>query len=107
MNVSATDHPQTKEILVYKNKCDDLKKEVLVLKSKLLQEVQEKQEMVKKGAVEIVPVASQLVDTEELTRYLSEVSLKEKKITTLKEDKKVSDKTNKEYQIKMPSLKTD
>ena len=34
----ATDHPQTEEILVNKNKCDDLKKEVLDFKSKLLQQ---------------------------------------------------------------------
>ena len=34
------------------------------LKSKLLQAVQEKQEMVKKGTVEIVPAASQPVDKE-------------------------------------------
>ena len=49
----ATNHPQTEENLVYKNKCDDLKKEVLDLMSKLLQEGQEKQEMVNKGAVAI------------------------------------------------------
>ena len=35
----ATDHPQTQEILVYEKKCDDLKEEVLDLKSKQLQEV--------------------------------------------------------------------
>ena len=33
---STTDHPQTKEILVFQNKCDELKNEVLDLKSKLL-----------------------------------------------------------------------
>lgn len=65
-----------------------MKKEVLDLKSKLLQAVQEKQEMVNKGAVDIVPVASQPVDTEELIRYMSQVYLKEKEITTLKEEKK-------------------
>ena len=98
MKFSTTDHPQTKEILFYKKKCDDLKEEVMYLKSKLLQEVQEKQEMEKKGEVEIVHVASQPVDTKEMTRYLSQVSLKDKEITTLKEENKGLDKDNKEYQ---------
>ena len=61
--------------------------------------------MLKKGAVEIVPVASQLVDTEELTRHLSQVSLKDKEITTLKEEKKAMEKENKEYQDKNAKLK--
>jgi hypothetical protein len=34
----STDHPQTDEIMAYQKKNDDLKKEVLDLKSKLLQE---------------------------------------------------------------------
>ena len=95
LKLSTTDHPQTEEILVYKKKCDDLKEDILDLKSKLLQEVHEKQEMVKKGAVEIVLVASQPVDTKELTRSLSQVSLKDAEITTLKEEKKAMEKSNK------------
>ena len=51
--------------------------------------------MVTKGVVEIVPIASQPVDTKELTRYLSQVSLKEKEITTLKEEKKALERANK------------
>ena len=39
LKFSAIDHPQTEEILVYKDKCDDLKKQVLDLKSKLLRAV--------------------------------------------------------------------
>ena len=35
LKFSSTDHPQIEEILVYKNKCDDMKKEVLDLKSEL------------------------------------------------------------------------
>ena len=73
-----TDHPQIEEILVYKKKNDDLKEEILDLKSKLLQEEQEKQELMNKAVVEIVPITSQPVDTKELTRSLSHVSLKEK-----------------------------
>ena len=48
LKFSAIDHPQTRDILVFKNKCDELKNEVLDLKSKLLQVLQEKQEMIKK-----------------------------------------------------------
>ena len=43
-----TDHPQTEEVLVYKKKNDDLKEEVLDLKSKLLQEEHEKKELMNK-----------------------------------------------------------
>ena len=53
--------------------------------------------MVKKWTVEIVHVASQPVDIEELTRSLSQVSLKEKEITNLKEEKKALENANKEY----------
>ena len=61
--------------------------------------------MVKKGVVEIVHVASQPVDTEKLTRSLSQVSLKDKYIITLKEENKSLDKENKEYQDKNAKLK--
>lgn len=61
--------------------------------------------MINKGAVEIVLVASQVVDTKELTRSLSQVSLKDKEIATLKEEKKSLDKANKEYQDKNAKLK--
>ena len=61
--------------------------------------------MVKKGAVEIVLVASQPVDIKELTRSLSQVSLKVKEITTLKEEKKALENTNKEYHDKNAKIK--
>lgn len=51
---------------------------MLDLKSKLLQEEWEKKELMNKVAYQIVPIASQAVDTEELIRSLSQVSLKEK-----------------------------
>ena len=76
LKIFVTNHPQTKGILVYKKKNDDLKEEVLDLNSKLCQAEQEKNELMNKATVEIVPIASQPVDTEELTRYLSQVSLK-------------------------------
>jgi uncharacterized protein YajQ (UPF0234 family) len=71
LKIYVTYHPQTEEILVYKKKNDDLKEEVLDLKSKLLQVEQEKKELMNKATIEIVPIASQPVDTEELTRSLS------------------------------------
>ena len=58
-----------------------------------------------KAVVEIVPFTSQPIDTEELTRSLSQVSVKEKEITTLKEEKRDMDIANKEYQAKNTKLK--
>ena len=58
-----------------------------------------------KVADHIVPIASQPVDAEELTRSLSQVSLKEKEISTLKEENKALKKDNKEYQDRNVGLK--
>ena len=80
-----TDHPQTDEIMAYQKNNDDLKEEVLDLKSKLLQADQEKEELMNKVEDQIVPIASQEVDTKDLTISLSQVSLIEKDISTLKE----------------------
>ena len=71
MKIPVTNHPQTKEIMAFKKKNDDLKKGASDLKSKLLQAEHEKQELMNKVADQIVPIASQPMDTEELTRYLS------------------------------------
>ena len=76
LKFSAIDHPQIEEILAYIKKNDDLKEEVLDLKSKLLQATQEKQELMNKAVVEIVLVTSQPVDIEEMTQSLSQVTLK-------------------------------
>ena len=91
--------------MAYQKKNDDLKKEVLDLKSKLLQVEHEKQGLMNKVADHIVPIASQAVDTEELTKSLSLVSLKEKEISTLKEENKSLEKYNKEYQEKNTKLR--
>ena len=61
--------------------------------------------MIKKGTVEIVPLEPQPVDIVELTRSLAKVSLKDKEITNLKEEKKALEKANKEYQEKNTKLK--
>ena len=77
LKMSVTNHPQTDEIMAYQQKNDDLKNEVLDLKSKLLQAEQEKQELANKLAAHIVPIVTQAIDTKELTVSLSHVSLKE------------------------------
>ena len=58
-----------------------------------------------KVADHIVHIASQAADTEELTISLSHVSLKEKEISTLKEENKALEKANKEYQDNNTKLK--
>ena len=58
-----------------------------------------------KVATHIVPIATQVVDTDELTISLSQVSLKEHNISTLKEEKKALQKANKEYQEKITKPK--
>ena len=99
------DHPHTYEIMAYQKKNDDLKNEVLDLKSKLLQVEQEKQELTSKVASHIVPIATQEIDTDDLTISLSQISLKKKEISTLKEEKKALEKANKQYHEKNAKLK--
>ena len=103
--MSVTGHPQTDEIMAFQKKNEDLKNEVLDLKSKLLQVEQEKQELESKVSSHIVPIATQDIDAEGLVDSLSQISLKEKEISTLKEEKKALEKANKEYQDKNAKLK--
>ena len=105
LKMLVTDHPQTDEIVAYQKKNDDLKNEVLDLKSKLLQTEQEKQELASKVASHIVPIATQEIDIDELTISLSQIYLKEKEISTLKEEKKDLEKANREYQDKNAKVK--
>ena len=84
---------------------DDLKNEVLDLKSNLLQVERKKQELANKAVAHVVPLATQAIDKDELTVSLSQVSIKEHKISTLKEEKKALEKANKEYQDKNTKLK--
>ena len=51
-----------------------------------------------KGTTEIVPLEPQPMDAKELTRSLAQVSLKDKEITNLKEEKKALERANKEYE---------
>ena len=91
---SVTDHPQTEEIMVVQSKNEELKKEVMELKSKLLQVTKEKEELAKKGIVEASPTTSQPIYTMELTRFLAQVSLKDTYITQLMKEKRLLEKSN-------------
>ena len=75
------------------------------LKAKLLQVTKEKEELVGKGLVEMSPSTSQQVDTSELTKSLSQVSLKEKEISQLIEEKNQLEKSNQEKQERINKLK--
>ena len=55
---STIDHPQTEEIMVIQARNEELKKENLELKAKLLQVTKEKEELVNKGVVEVPPSTS-------------------------------------------------
>ena len=67
--------------MVIQARNEELKKENMELKAKLLQVTKEKDELVNKSVVEVPPSTSQPVDTNELTRSLAQVSLKEKEIS--------------------------
>ena len=66
------------------------------LKAKLLQVTNEKEELANKGVVEVPPSTSQPIDTTELTKSLSQVSLKEKEISQLISKKNQLEKSNQE-----------
>ena len=100
-----TDHPQTEEIMVIQARNEELKKENLELKAKLLQVTKEKEELVNKSVVEVPPSTSQPVDTTELTRSLAQVSLKEKEISQLLQEKNQLQKSNQEKQDRIDRLK--
>ena len=64
--MAVTDHPQIDDIMAFQKKNEDLKNEVLDLKSKLLQAEQEKHELTSKVASHIVPIATQDIGVEGL-----------------------------------------
>ena len=127
------DHPQTEEIVVIQAEKEQLSNEVLELKAKLLQVTKENENLIKEKEDLISQRANheplailQLVDTAELTDYMSRVSLKEKEIpqlireknklvqeknqlsqekTQLTQDKNRLDKSNKERLEKINKLK--
>ena len=89
-----SDHPQTKEIMVIQAKNEDLKKENMELKSKLLQVTKEKEDLASKSVVEVFASTCHQIDTAELTESLAQVSLKEKDISQLVQEKSQLEKSN-------------
>lgn len=80
-------HPQTKEIIVIQEKNEELKIENMELNAKLIQVIKEKEDLVNKSIVEVSASTSHQIDTVELTRSLAQVSLKEKEISQLIQEK--------------------
>lgn len=82
-----SDHPQTKEIVVIQVEKEELNKEVLELKAKVLQMTKEKEDLISQRASHEPLAVSQPVDTTKLAYYISRVSLKEKEISQLIQEK--------------------
>ena len=71
----------------------------------MLQVTKEKEELANKGVVEVSPSTSQPVDTTELTRSLAQVSLKEKEISQLLQEKNQVQKSKQGIQDRIDRLK--
>lgn len=82
------------EIMVIQSKNDELKKEVMELKAKVLQITREKEylakesnELISQRIVEEPLAISHPIDTNELVESMAQVSLKEKEISQLVQEK--------------------
>ena len=89
-----TEHPQTEEIVAIQAEKDQLSNEVLELKAKLFQAnklneelIKEKEDLISQQAINEPLAVSQPVDTTDLAEYMSRVSLKEKEISQLIQEK--------------------
>ena len=80
--------------MIIQSKNEELKKEVMELKAKLLQVTKEKEDLANKSMVEASPTTSQPIDAIELTKSLAQVSLKYKDISQLIKEKKLLEKYN-------------
>ena len=69
--------------MVTQEKNEDLKKENMELKAKLLQVTKEKEDLANKSVVEVSASTSHQIDIVELTKSLAQVSLTEKEISHL------------------------
>ena len=87
--------------MVIQSENKEMKKEVMELKSMLLQVTKEKEELANKSIVEVSPSTSQPIDTTKLTRPLAQVSLRDKYISQLIKEKKLLEKSNQENQGKI------
>ena len=91
---TSTEHPQTEEIVVIQTEKDQLSNEVLELKAKLFQAnklneelIKEKEELFSQQVINEPLAVSQPVDIADLVEYMSRVSLKEKEISQLIQEK--------------------
>ena len=100
-----SNHPQTEEIMVIQERNEDLNKENMELNAKLLQLTKEKEDLASKSVVEVSASTSHQIDTVELTKSLAQVSLKEKEISHLVQEKNQLEKSNKEKRDKINRLK--
>ena len=87
-------HPHTEEIVAIQAKKDQLSNEVLELKAKLFQAnklneelIKEKDDLISQQAINEPLGVSQPVDTADVAKYMSRVSLKEKEISQLIQEK--------------------
>lgn len=91
--------------MVIQAKNEEMKKEKMELKSKLLQVTKEKQDLASKSVVEVSTSTTHQIDNAKLIESLAQVSLKEKDISQLFQEKSQLEKTNKEKQEKINRLK--
>ena len=98
--------------MVIQTENDQLKKEVMELKGKVVQVTKEKEDLPKEKnehrsqiSIQEPLVVVQPIDANELVESMSQVSLKEKEISQLVQEKKQLEKLNKEKQDKINKLK--
>lgn len=75
------------------------------LKAKLLHVTKEKEDLASKSVVEVTASTSHQIDAIELVESLAHMSLKEKEISQLDQEKNQLEKSNKEKQEKINMLK--
>ena len=98
--------------MVIQTENDQLKKQVMELKAKVLQVTKEKEYLAKEKdeltsqiSVQVPLAIVQPIDANELAKSMTQVSLKEKEISQLVQEKKQLEKLNKEKQEKIDRLK--
>ena len=98
--------------MIIQSENDELKKEVMELKARILKINKEKEdlakernELVSQRTVEEPLAISQPIGTTELAKSVAQVSLKEKEISQLVQEKNQLEKSNKEKQEKINKLR--
>lgn len=108
-----SDHPQIEEIMVIQTENDQLKKEVMEFKAKVLHVTKEKEDLAKENddltsqiSVQEPLAVAHPIDDNELAESMAQVSLKEKEISQLVQEKKQLEKMDKENKEKFDRLKS-